>query len=32
VDPHCMMLEKVRVLGAENSRQLALFPEPAEKD
>jgi DNA modification methylase len=25
VDPYCIMLEKVRVLGAENSRQLNLF-------
>ena len=32
LDPHCMMLEKVRVLGAENSRQLALFTESAEED
>jgi len=32
VDPHCMMLEKVRVLGAENSKQLALFTESAEED
>ena len=27
LDPHCIMLEKVRVLGAENSRQLDLFTE-----
>jgi len=32
VDPHCVILEKVRVLGAENSRQLALFTESTDKD
>jgi len=31
VDPHRMMLEPVRVRGAENGRQLALFTESAEE-
>jgi DNA modification methylase len=32
VDPHCIMLEKVRVRGPENSRQLELFTATSEKD
>jgi DNA modification methylase len=26
VNPHCIMLDQIRVRGAENSKQLALFP------
>ena len=32
VDPHCMMLEQIRVCGAESSRQLVMFTESVEKD
>lgn len=32
VDPHCIMLEKVRVRGPENSRQLELFTATSEKN
>jgi len=32
VDPHRMMLEQVKVRGAENSRQLALFAESRDQD
>jgi DNA modification methylase len=32
VDPHCMMLEKVRVRGAESCRQLVMFSDPVQCD
>jgi len=32
VDPNCIMLEKVKVRGAENSRQLVLFAESNSED
>jgi DNA modification methylase len=32
VGPHCIMLEKVRVRGPENSKQLHLFTATSEKD
>ncbi len=31
VDPHCVMLEKVRVRGAESSRQLVMFADSPEE-
>jgi DNA modification methylase len=32
VDPHCMILEKVRVRGAETSRQLVMFSDSVQCD
>jgi DNA modification methylase len=32
VNPHCMMLEQVKVRGAESSRQLVMFTESVEED